>query len=162
MLISSNNLFFTNLFRASITVKTPSSSIKQQYWLFTKKIIALTTLLTSTSQLMFYSKPTVFIHSSIFTFSCFILPKKNHFFIKHYYLKSISLIIIDFLFSFKLKIIHNSGLSMRPAQSCLCRQGMQADQFVSAIDHIGNITNFTKNRTFKSFFFSEDLKETCS
>ena len=44
-LIGSNSLFFTNLFRANITVKTLRNLTKQLYWLFTKEIIALTNLL---------------------------------------------------------------------------------------------------------------------
>ena len=36
--------------------------------------------------------------------------------------------------------------------------GTQANQFASAIDRTGNITNFTENRSGKSFFFSETQK----
>ena len=43
----------------------------------------------------------------------------------------------------------------------LVQAGTQANQFDSVIDCAGNITNFTENRTGKSFFFSEDSKETC-
>ena len=43
----------------------------------------------------------------------------------------------------------------------LVQAGTQANQFPSAIDHAGNITNFTKNRTGKSFFFSEVSREIC-
>ena len=44
----------------------------------------------------------------------------------------------------------------------LVHAGMQANQFASAIDSAGSITNFTANRTGKSFFFfSQDSKETC-
>ena len=39
--------------------------------------------------------------------------------------------------------------------------GTQANQFASAIDSAGNITNFTENRAGKSFFFSQDSKEIC-
>ena len=39
--------------------------------------------------------------------------------------------------------------------------GTQSKQFASTIDRTGNI-NFTENRTGKSFFFSQDSKETCS
>ena len=52
------------------------------------------------------------------------------------------------------------GLSMRPALA-LVQSGTLANQFASAIDFAGNITNFTENRAGKSFFFSEDSKETC-
>ena len=85
-LISSKGLFFTNLFRASITDKTPSNSTKQLYWLFTEVISVLTTFLTSLSRLMFCSRPTFII-----TFWCFYLQlswfhKKDFpFFIKYYY-----------------------------------------------------------------------------
>ena len=44
----------------------------------------------------------------------------------------------------------------------LVQAGMQANQFASAINLAGNITNFTKNRAGKSFIFSQDSKETCS
>ena len=47
---------------------------------------------------------------------------------------------------------------MRPTQLHLCRQ---ENQFPSAIDHTGNITNFTKNCACKSFFISEDSKHIC-
>ena len=40
----------------------------------------------------------------------------------------------------------DAGLSIRPTQSC-------TNHFASTIDRTGNITNFTKNRTDKSFFF---------
>ena len=43
----------------------------------------------------------------------------------------------------------------------LMQVGMQANQFASAIDCAGNITNFTENCTGKSFLFSENSKETC-
>ena len=42
----------------------------------------------------------------------------------------------------------------------LVRAGTQANQFASAIDCAGNITNFTRNHAGKSSFFSEDSKET--
>ena len=58
-LITSNSLFFTNLFRANITVRTSSNSTKKLYWLFTKEIIALITSQTSLSQILFYPRPTV-------------------------------------------------------------------------------------------------------
>ena len=43
----------------------------------------------------------------------------------------------------------------------LIQAGMQANQFASAIDCTGTITNFTENRAGKSFFSSDDSKETC-
>ena len=43
----------------------------------------------------------------------------------------------------------------------LVQAGTQANQFASVIDCAGNITNFTENHAGKSFFFSEDSKETC-
>ena len=55
---SSNSLFLTNLFRTNITDKTRRNSTKKLYWLFTKEIIALTTLPTSLLQLIFYPRPT--------------------------------------------------------------------------------------------------------
>ena len=50
---------------------------------------------------------------------------------------------------------------MRPALQTLMQAGMQANQFVIAIDCTGNITNLTKNCIGKSFFFSKDSKEIC-
>ena len=44
----------------------------------------------------------------------------------------------------------------------LVQAGTQANQFASAIDRTSNKTNFTENRVCKSFFFSQDSKETCS
>ena len=43
----------------------------------------------------------------------------------------------------------------------LVQAGMQANHFARTIDCTGNITNFTENRAGKSFFISEDSKETC-
>ena len=43
----------------------------------------------------------------------------------------------------------------------LVQAGTQANQFASVNDCAGNITNFTENCSGKSFFFSEDTKETC-
>ena len=43
----------------------------------------------------------------------------------------------------------------------LVQADMQANQFASTTDCAGNITNFTENHAGKSFFFSEDSKETC-
>ena len=49
-----------------------------------------------------------------------------------------------------------AGFSMRPAQSRSCRQARRQ----SAIDRAANITKFSENRAGKSFFFSQDSKET--
>ena len=43
----------------------------------------------------------------------------------------------------------------------LVQAGTPANQFASAIDRAGNITNFTESCAGKSFSFSEDSKETC-
>ena len=43
----------------------------------------------------------------------------------------------------------------------LLQAGTQANHLTKANDYAGNITNFTENRAGKSFFFSEDSKETC-
>ena len=40
----------------------------------------------------------------------------------------------------------------------LVQAGMQANQFASVTDRAGNITNFTENRTGKSFFFLKTQK----
>ena len=42
----------------------------------------------------------------------------------------------------------------------LMQEGTQANQFANVIDRAGNITNFVGNRRGKSFFFSQDSKET--
>ena len=44
----------------------------------------------------------------------------------------------------------------------LMQAGTQANQLASVIGLAGNITNFTKNCTSKSFFSSQNSKETCS
>ena len=44
----------------------------------------------------------------------------------------------------------------------LVQAGTQVNQFAGTIDPAGNITNFSKNCAGKSFFFSQDLKKTCS
>ena len=43
----------------------------------------------------------------------------------------------------------------------LVQAGTQVNQFASMIDCAGNIGNFTENHAGKSFFFSEESKETC-
>ena len=42
----------------------------------------------------------------------------------------------------------------------LMQAGTRVNQFANVIDHAGSITNFVRNRGGKSFFFSQDLKET--
>ena len=44
----------------------------------------------------------------------------------------------------------------------LAQAGMQANQFATAHDCAGNITNLTENCTGKHIFFSQESKETCS
>ena len=44
----------------------------------------------------------------------------------------------------------------------LVQAGMQTNQFASMIDCTGNIIHFTEDCATKSFFFSQDSKETCS
>ena len=44
----------------------------------------------------------------------------------------------------------------------LVQAGMQTNQFASMIDCAGNTIHFTENCATKSFFFSQDSKETCS
>ena len=43
----------------------------------------------------------------------------------------------------------------------LVQAGTQANHFASGIDCAGRITNFIENCAGKSFFFSEDSKESC-
>ena len=55
-------------------------------------------------------------------------------------------------------ITPETGFSLRPAQSHLCKADTQADQFASVIGGAGNITNVTGNRAGKSFFFLKTQK----
>ena len=87
----------------------PSNSTKQLCWLFTKEIIALTNLPTFLSRLIFYPRPTV-IYVLLFLPSPVLFCQKPFISLTKItkpFLKNISLIIVDFLFSFKLKIIPN-------------------------------------------------------
>ena len=77
--------------------------------MFTKKITALTTLPTSLSRLIFYPRPTaiyalVLLHSNVLFYKKISISLSN---ITKPSLIYISLIIVGFLFSFKLKIIPN-------------------------------------------------------
>ena len=68
----------------------------------------------------------------------------------------IKTIIVLLNFAFKCRLVNETRAI------ALVQAGTQADQMASAIDRVGNIINFTKNRARKSFFFSQDLKETFS
>ena len=68
----------------------------------------------------------------------------------------IKTIIVLLNFAFKCRLVNETRAI------ALVQAGTQADQLASAIDRVGNIINFTKNRARKSFFFSQDLKETFS
>ena len=68
----------------------------------------------------------------------------------------IKTIIVLLNFAFKCRLVNQTRAI------ALVQAGTQADQLASAIDRVGNIINFTKNRARKSFFFSQDLKETFS
>ena len=107
-LISSNSLFFTKLFRANVTARTCSNSTMKLHWLFTKEMIARTTSPTSLWPLIFYSRPTV-IYLLVFLPSVVSFYKKTSISsnITKPSLKNISLMLVGFLFSFKLKIIPN-------------------------------------------------------
>ena len=63
-------------------------------------------------------------------------------------------------------ILLNLAFKCRPINEtravALVQAGTQANQLASAIDRTDNITNFTENQASKSFFFSQDSKETCS
>ena len=50
------------------------------------------------------------------------------------------------------------GLVNETCMIALVQAGMQANQFASVTDRAGNITNFTENRTGKSFFFLKTEK----
>ena len=68
----------------------------------------------------------------------------------------IKTIIVLLNFAFKCRLVNETRAI------ALVQAGTQADQLASATDRVGNIINFTKNRARKSFFFSQDLKETFS
>ena len=68
----------------------------------------------------------------------------------------IKIIIVLLNFAFKCRLVNETRAI------ALVQTGTQANQLASAIDRAGNITNFTENRASKSFFFSQDLKATCS
>ena len=55
--------------------RSPSNSTEQLYWLFTKKVISLTTSPTSLSRLIFYPGPIV-IYATVFLLSVVSLYKK--------------------------------------------------------------------------------------
>ena len=103
-LISSNS---HNLFRANITFRTRSNSTKKLQWLFKRDYCANYFTYFFIAQLIFYPKPTViyvlvflpvsFYEKTFISLSNITKPS----------LKNISLIIVSFLFSFKLKIIPN-------------------------------------------------------
>ena len=96
---------FGVLFRENITTKTPSNSTKKLYWLFTKGIIALTTSPTSLSWPISYHRATViYVLVSLPSVVSFYKKKPPSLYQR---LLNISLIIVGFLFSFKLKIIPN-------------------------------------------------------
>ena len=58
-------------------------------------------------------------------------------------------------FAFKCRLVNETCVI------ALMQAGTQANQLTSVINRAGNITNFTKNRTSKSFFFVK-IQETCS
>ena len=68
----------------------------------------------------------------------------------------IKTIIVFLNFALKCRLVSKT------CAIALMQAGMQANQLASAIDRVGNITNFPENRANKSFFFSLDSKETCS
>ena len=75
--------------------------------MFSKETIAVTTSPTSLSRLMFYPRPTV-IYILVFLPSALLFYKKTSISLSNITetsLKTISLILLGFLFSFKLKII---------------------------------------------------------
>ena len=65
-------------------------------------------------------------------------------------------VIVLLNFTFKCRLVNETRAIM------LMQAGTQANQLASTIDCAGKITNFTKNDTSKSFFFSQDSKEMCS
>ena len=68
----------------------------------------------------------------------------------------LKLIIVLLNFAFKCRLVN---------QICaiaLVQAGTQVNQLASAIDCAGNITNFTKNCTSKSFFFFSRFKRDVS
>ena len=68
----------------------------------------------------------------------------------------IKTIIVLLNFAFKWLRLVSETCTIRLVQA-----GKQANQLASMIGPPGNTTNFTKNCVSKSFFFSQDSKETC-
>ena len=67
----------------------------------------------------------------------------------------IKLIIVLLNFAFKCRLVNETRAI------ALVQAGSQANQLASTIDRIESMTNFTENPASKSFFFSQDSKETC-
>ena len=68
----------------------------------------------------------------------------------------IKLIIVLLNFAFKGPLVNET------CAITFVQAGTQANRLASTIDRAGNITNFTENRASKSFFFSQNSKETYS
>ena len=67
----------------------------------------------------------------------------------------IKIIIVLLNFAFKCRLVNETRAI------ALVQAGTQANQLASVIDRAGNITNFTKNRTSKSFFFFLKTQKRC-
>ena len=96
-LISTNSLFFTNLFSVNITVKIRSNSTKKLYRLFTKEITELTISPPSLSRLNFYPRPTVIYVVVFFPSAVSFYKKNSHFF----YQTLLNLHLKDFINTFR-------------------------------------------------------------
>ena len=68
----------------------------------------------------------------------------------------IKLIIVLLNFAFKGPLVNET------CAITFVQAGTQANRLASTIDRAGNITNFTENCASKSFFFSQNSKETYS
>ena len=64
----------------------------------------------------------------------------------------IKTIIVLLNFAFKCRLFNEARAI------ALVQTGTQATQLTTAINRAGNITNFTKNRASKSFFFAKTQK----
>ena len=68
----------------------------------------------------------------------------------------IKTVIVLLNFAFKCRLVNET------CAFAIVQAGTQTNQLASAIDHAGNITNFTKKWCKQKFIFSQDSKEKCS
>ena len=68
----------------------------------------------------------------------------------------IKTVIVLLNFAFKCRLVTENHVIT------IGKTSTQTNQLACAIDHAGNVTIFTENHRSKSFFYSQDSKETCS